>query len=102
MTGEQKPEYKFEEDINIEDILNYINSTYTGHYAKGKVQTTEVIIDDGHGLSFCLGNALKYLRRYGLKDGYNKKDLYKAIHYLIISVYLHNKEKKEDKNDIIK
>ena len=32
-------------------------------------------------------NALKYLLRYGKKDGKNKKDLLKAIHYIILMMY---------------
>lgn len=85
--------YRFDEDKILEELLKYIDTTYTQHYATGNIQTTEVIIDDGHGLSFCLGNAMKYLRRYGKKEGFNKRDLQKALHYLIITVYLHNKEK---------
>jgi hypothetical protein len=33
---------------------------------------------------FCQANAIKYLCRYGKKDGYNRKDLLKAIHYIVL------------------
>ena len=33
---------------------------------------------------FCEANAIKYLARYGKKNGKNRKDLLKAIHYVIL------------------
>ena len=33
---------------------------------------------------FCQSNAIKYLCRYGKKNGKNKKDLYKAVHYIVL------------------
>ena len=33
-----------------------------------------------------MGNILKYAQRYGKKDGKNKKDLMKVIHYAIIQL----------------
>jgi hypothetical protein len=33
---------------------------------------------------FCQANAIKYLCRYGKKDGKNRKDLLKAIHYIVL------------------
>ena len=33
---------------------------------------------------FCQANAIKYLSRYGRKSGYNRKDLLKALHYVIL------------------
>ena len=33
---------------------------------------------------FCQANAIKYLCRYGKKDGKNRKDLLKAIHYVVL------------------
>jgi len=32
----------------------------------------------------CRDTAIKYLMRYGKKDGYNKKDLMKAVHYIVL------------------
>jgi len=75
---------KFSEDVILNRAKNYIDSTYTQHYGSGKIQTTEVTFDAGHGESFCIGNILKYAQRFGKKDGKNEKDLYKIIHYAII------------------
>ena len=33
---------------------------------------------------FCQANAIKYLCRYGKKAGRNRKDLLKAIHYIVL------------------
>ena len=33
---------------------------------------------------FCQANAIKYLCRYGKKNGHNRKDLLKAIHYIVL------------------
>ena len=80
------PDYKFKEDVILDDVLKYIDKTYSSHYAKSQKQTTEIVIDQGHGTGFCMGNILKYAQRYGKKDGHNKNDLMKVIHYAIIQL----------------
>ena len=80
-------EYKFKENIIVNDVMDYINKTYGSHYAKTKnYQATEIIIDQGHGTGFCMGNILKYAQRYGKKEGRNKNDLMKVIHYAVIQL----------------
>ena len=87
-------EYKFNENEILKEIQKYVDSTYEQHYATGKIQSTEFIIDIGHGLGFTIGNIIKYAQRYGKKNGYDEKDLYKIIHYAII--LLGQKIKEED------
>ena len=82
-----KIDYKYDEDKNMKQIMEYIDATYSQHYS-GKYQATDMIIDDGHGTGFCVGNIMKYAKRYGKKDGYNRKDLMKIIHYAIIEMYI--------------
>ena len=80
-------DYKFKENIIVNDVMDYVNKTYDSHYAKTKnYQATEIIIDQGHGTGFCMGNILKYAQRYGKKEGRNKNDLLKVIHYAIIQL----------------
>jgi len=79
-------EFKFKENRILPDIFDYIVNTYGSHYAQSKKQATEIIIDQGHGTGFCMGNILKYAQRYGKKDGHNKNDLMKVIHYAIIQL----------------
>ena len=85
-------EYKFNEENTIEQIKRYIDKTYERHYAHGKYQATDMIIDAGHGEGFCMGNIMKYAMRYGKKEGRNQIDLLKLIHYAIIAYYIGDKE----------
>ena len=78
--------YEFKEDIVIKSLKLYIDSTYEKHYGSGKFQATEVIFDAEHGEGFCIGNIMKYAQRYGKKNGYDERDLYKIIHYAIILI----------------
>ena len=93
-------EYKFSEKVNLDLMKVYIDNTYHSHYSKGKFQATEFIIDSGHGMGFCIGNILKYAQRYGKKDGKNPDDLMKVIHYGLIALHIHQKEKMQDKLNI--
>ena len=84
-----KIKYKFNENVIVNDVMDYVNKTYESHYAQTKnYQATEIIIDQGHGTGFCMGNILKYAQRYGKKNGRNKADLMKVIHYAIIQLSL--------------
>ena len=85
-------DYKFNERGLILELKEYIDNTYGEHYASDKYQATDVIIDSGHGEGFCLGNIMKYSKRYGNKDGKNRKDLLKILHYAIIMLDIHNTE----------
>ena len=82
--------YKFNEDNIIQQVQRYVDGTYTRHYAQGKYQATDMIIDAGHGKGFCMGNIMKYAMRYGKKDN-KQAELYKIIHYAIIALYLEEK-----------
>ena len=82
--------YKYNEGTTLVELQKYIDSTYDEHYSKNKFQATEFIIDGGHGEGFCIGNIMKYAQRYGKKDGYNKRDLLKVIHYGIIALHNHD------------
>jgi len=84
--------YKFHEDKLIQDLKQYVDKTYSGHYSKNKFQSTEFIIDCGHGMGFALGNVLKYTQRYGKKDGYNRADLMKILHYALIALHVHDEQ----------
>ena len=85
-------DYKFNEGKLIAEFTQYVNGTYGEHYSKNKFQATEFIIDGGHGEGFTIGNCMKYLQRYGKKEGKNRKDLMKVLHYGIIALYVHDLE----------
>ena len=91
--------YKFNEGELVKQLAEYINKTYDGHYSKNKFQSTEFIVDCGHGEGFCIGNILKYAQRYGKKNGYNRADLLKVLHYAIIMLNVHDKNHQQDIDD---
>ena len=88
-------DYKFNEKNSIEELQKHIDKTYDSHYSKEKFQAAEFIIDGGHGTGFCIGNILKYAQRYGKKNGKDRSDLLKVIHYGIIALYINELEKDE-------
>ena len=98
-------EYKFNEDNTIEQIKRYIDKTYERHYANGKYQATDIIVNSGHGEGFCIGNIMKYAMRYGKKpdpvtgDLRNQGDLLKIIHYAIIAIELWRHKKAYPNDD---
>ena len=85
-------DYKYNEEKLIEELQEYVDVTYGQHYSQDKVQTTEFVIDAGHGEGFCLGNVIKYTQRYGKKEGKNRKDLLKVLHYGLIALHVHDLE----------
>jgi hypothetical protein len=90
--------YKYNEEKLLHELKDYIDKTYNEHYSQNKFQATEFIIDGGHGEGFCIGNILKYAQRYGKKDGRNRKDLLKVVHYAMIMLHVHdlNEEKYDE------
>ena len=80
--------YKFDEDGALDELREYIDSTYSGHYATDKYQATDIIIDSGFGEGFCMGNIIKYGKRYGRKNGKNREDIMKILHYGIIMLHV--------------
>ena len=84
--------YKYHEEEILKDIEEYVSSTYQGHYT-GKshefrnVQTIDLMASKELAAGFCQANILKYGSRYGNKDGKNKKDLMKVIHYAMLLLH---------------
>ena len=91
----EKIDYKYSEDRILKELKEYVDKTYGEHYSQNKYQATEFIIDSGHGTGFCMGNILKYAQRYGKKGSREdaRKDLLKVLHYGMIALYVHDKEK---------
>ena len=85
-------DYKFDEGKACKELLEYIDTTYNAHYSTDKYQATDMIIDAGHGEGFCMGNIMKYAKRYGRKGGKNRADLMKILHYGIIMLHIHEQE----------
>ena len=88
--------YKFDEDGALDELRDYIDTTYTGHYATDKYQATDIIIDSGFGEGFCMGNIIKYSKRYGRKNGKNRDDIMKILHYAIIMLHVQGQENDDE------
>ena len=50
---------------------------------------------------FCQSNAIKYLARFGKKNGRNRKDLLKAIHYIVLLLSSEDENNVKNKEDIL-
>ena len=87
--------FKYHEEEILKDIQEYVSGTYQGHYT-GKsheyrnVQTIDLMASKELAAGFCQANILKYGSRYGNKDGKNKKDLMKVIHYAMLLLHFDN------------
>ena len=84
--------YKYHEQEILKDIEEYVSGTYQGHYTGNshefrKVQTIDLMASKDLAASFCQANIIKYGSRYGNKDGKNKKDLMKVIHYAMLLLH---------------
>lgn len=90
-------EYKRNEDKIIAGIKQYIDSTYSAHYSSASGRDVVDDWDDaGITKEMCLGNMIKYVKRFGKKEGYNPKDIMKVIHY---GIFLLNELQHEDKSN---
>ncbi len=90
--------WQYEEDLTLKEIREYLSSTYNAHYTskQSKTQTLDLIESIGDAEPFCRSNAIKYLSRFGKKNGKSKQDILKAIHYCILLYHfagLHNETK---------
>ena len=90
--------YKYNEREPLKEFSSYVDSTYDQHYSHNQFQATEFIMDSGHGEGFCIGNIMKYAQRYGKKDGYNRADLLKVIHYGFLALNNHDRRLQSDED----
>ena len=66
-------------DLQKEAMKATLKQVGGNHYKDCKVQPIEYIV--GNDLTFCEGNAIKYITRHRRK-GEGRRDIEKAIHYL--------------------
>ncbi len=80
--------FKYKEDFILEDIKRYLEGTHDEHYSTDQnVECFDAWIALGDATPTFRNTALKYLWRYGKKNGNNKADLLKAIHYAVMCLY---------------
>ena len=81
---------KYNEDKLLNEVQDYINSTYSGHYSSGGGQTLDLIDAVGDAEAFCRSNILKYASRYDRK-GSARKDIIKVCHYAVLLLHFNDK-----------
>jgi len=92
MTETKNHLWKYNEDKILKDIQDYVTSTYGSHYCGHNLvykdtQTIDLMAAKDLAAHFCQANILKYGSRYGDKDGRNKRDLLKVIHYAMLLLH---------------
>ena len=92
-------EYKRNEDKIIREIQEYVDKTYSQHYAGSNNRD---VVDDWEDVGIAKeafqSNIIKYAKRFGKKDGDNPKDIMKIIHY---SIFLLNELQQNDGSQTI-
>lgn len=83
-------EYKYAEDQILLDLEAYINKTYGEHYkTSDKIECFDAWFALGNATTTFRDTAIKYLWRAGKKGSSEdqKKDLMKALHYVMLTLY---------------
>jgi len=93
--------WKYNEDKILKDIQDYVTSTYGSHYCGHNqdykdTQTIDLMAAKDLAAHFCQANILKYGSRYGDKDGRNKRDLLKVIHYAMLLLHFDGHYSRKD------
>jgi len=95
--------FRYDEDKLLDELKAYIESTYGQHYVGDDgsgLQIQDLFHSIGIAVPFCQANAIKYLGRYGKKNGRNRKDLLKAAHYTILLLHFNDFNDQLSCNDI--
>lgn len=87
---------QYSEQETLNQLAEYIKSTYGRHYQQTDDIQVLDLMQGAEGLHFCKWNVVKYLMRFGKKDGFNKKDLLKASHYLTLMMHFYKQMEKQD------
>jgi hypothetical protein len=93
--------WKYNEDKILKDVEDYVTSTYGSHYCGHNqdykdIQTIDLMAAKDLAVGFCQSNILKYGSRYGDKDGRNKRDLLKVIHYAMLLLHFDGHYSRKD------
>lgn len=91
--------YRYHEDTILREIENYVDATYGEHYAgDDNVQAIDLIAAGGMLMHFAASSIIKYAYRFGKKNGLNRDDLLKVIHYAMFMLWELDKKSKNDKH----
>jgi hypothetical protein len=93
--------WKYNEDKILKDVEDYVTGTYGSHYCGQNqeyrdIQTIDLMAAKDLAANFCQANILKYGSRYGQKNGRNKIDLLKVIHYAMLLLHFDGHYSRQD------
>ena len=82
--------WKYDEADILKDLEKYLKNTYGEHYKSDNqdIECFDAWIALGDSGPTFRNTALKYLWRYGKKNGKNKADLFKALHYIFLLLHV--------------
>jgi len=81
---------KYKEDLVMKDLQKHIDQTYKTHYTtESGLQALDMWMALGNFSTSCRDAAIKYLFRFGKKNGSQKEDLLKAMHFIM---YMYQQE----------
>ena len=90
-TSKPRSHFKFNEDVILKEVKDYISGTYRAHYNSGSgIQTLDLINSCGDAEAFCRSNILKYASRYD-KKGTARRDIIKILHYGLLLLHFSDK-----------
>ena len=86
--------FKYDEDRILQEMREYVESTYGAHYiGEDNIQALDLIAAGGMLMHFAAASIIKYVFRFGKKDGHNRKDIMKVIHYAMFMLWQMDKKK---------
>lgn len=94
--------FKYSETDFLEEVSEHIKSTYSQYYVNVDGGQVFDLATPEELLPFAKYSAISYLKRFGLKDGFNKKDLLKTVHYIAMMAHAADllNPQQESKNEI--
>lgn len=86
--------WKYGEGELLKKLEAYLKSTYSQHYTKEdeEIQCFDAWMAMGDSWPTFRNTAVKYLWRYGKKNGHNPDDVMKALHYVFLMAHASQKE----------
>jgi hypothetical protein len=91
-----KIEYRYNEGDFLDELQRYVDSTYSQHYVNKEIQVIDIWQSRGTLETTAADTAIKYIMRFGKKDGKNHKDLLKAMHYILLMMYASDNRKEQN------
>jgi hypothetical protein len=88
--------FNYSEEEILSDVKKYVCSTYRQHYKSKSVQLIDLFASEDMIIDYLKTSIMRYVLRYGKKadenkNPYNVKDLFKAIHCIILLIHFTRK-----------